>query len=904
MTDSTSASPLLQTKLYLPRTRPGLVSRARLIERLNQAIERKLTVVCAPAGFGKTTLLGQWLASERAAAWLSLDQSDNEPTVFWAYLIAALQTVHAGIGQPTLSLLRSPQPLPLETLLGPLLNEVASLTQRSVLVLDDYHLIAAQPIHQAIGFLLDHLPPQLHLVIASRADPSLPLSRLRARGQLAELRAADLRFTVDEAVTFLNDVTGLDLADQEVAALEARTEGWIAGLQLAALSMRGRDDVAGFISAFAGDDRYIVDYLVEEVLQRQSGAVRSFLLQTSILERLTGSLCDAVTKQQNGDAMLEALERGNLFVVLLDDKRRWYRYHHLFADVLQARLRQELPELVLVVNERASAWHERHGQLDDAIRHALAAPNVERAAGLIELVARRMVRSHQSGRLREWIKALPDDVVRVRPVLCTYYAFAILGVREMTLADARLNDAERWLDVGVVDATAERGLPAGMLVADQAELRSLPGTIALARSFRAQAVGDVAGAADQARRALNLLPEDDHVWRAGAGLLLALAHWASGDLEAAQRIHDEGVARLELAGDITLAISAAFDQAELRKARGRLSEARRLYERSLQLGLDRTATLPGVADLHLGFCDLLCEQNDIEAATQHLRQGEELGKHAPLRQTPYRLARARARLRQVHGDLDGALDLLDEAERLYVRGVVPEVRPVAALRARWWVAQGRLAEARDWVQQQGLSVDDHLEYMREFEHLTLARVLVAGSDRSSVLQVSRFLERLLQAAEQGGRTGSVIEVLVLQVLVEQMRGDIRAGRALLQRAVTLAETEGYVRIFVDAGPSMHALLRHGVRTGGAASYAQRLLSAFDTRVRAESASAGPVVTGLAEPLTARELEILRLVAEGLRNQEIADRLVISLATVKRHIANTYGKLGVDHRTEAAARLTS
>jgi LuxR family transcriptional regulator, maltose regulon positive regulatory protein len=511
VTDSPSASPLLQTKLYLPRSRPGLVPRARLIGRLDQAIEGKLTVVCAPAGFGKTTLLGQWLASSKRAAWLSLDQSDNEPTLFWAYFIAALQTVHPELGKNTLSLLRSPQSLPVETLLGLLLNEVSVHEQHSVLVLD-YHRIDAQPIHQAIGFLVDHLPPQLHLVIASRADPSLPLSRLRARGQLAELRAADLRFTVEEAVTFLIDITGLDLAEQEVAALEARTEGWIAGLQLAAVSMRGRDDRTGFINAFTGHDRHIVDYLVEEVLQRQSAAVHSFLLQTSILEHLTGSLCDAVTEQQTGRAMLEALERGNLFVVSLDDQRRWYRYHHLFADVLQARLRQELPERVRVVHGRASAWHERHGQLDDAIRHALAAPNVERAAGLIELVARSIVRNHQSARLREWIKALPDDVVRVRPVLCTYYAFSILGLGELKLAEARLNDAERWLDA-CVGTPGERTSPAEMLVADQEELRSLPGTIALARSFRAQAVGDSAGAADHARRALDLLPENDHVWR-------------------------------------------------------------------------------------------------------------------------------------------------------------------------------------------------------------------------------------------------------------------------------------------------------------------------------------------------------------------------------------------------------
>jgi LuxR family maltose regulon positive regulatory protein len=515
-----ATSSLLQTKLYVPGAGPGLVPRPRLIQRLNQGTLGKLTVVSAPAGFGKTTLLAEWLATSEAAkdraAWVALDQSDNEPALFWAYFIAALQTVHAQIGKNTFALLHSPQPVPVETLLGTLLNEVGAIGERVVLVLDDYHLIGAQPIHQGIGFLLDHLPPQLRLVIAGRADPPLPLSRLRARGELAEVRAADLRFTANEPAAFLNEVMGLHLAAEDIATLETRTEGWIAGLQLAALSMQGREDVAGFIRAFAGDDRYIVDYLAEEVLQRQSEQVRSFLLQTSILHRLTGTLCDAVTGQEGGKAMLEALERGNLFVVPLDDKRRWYRYHQLFADDLQARLLEEHPDQVPVLHARASEWYERNGQPDDTIHHALAAADFERVAGLVERVARAtMRRSNQSARLLEWLKVVPDDLVRARPVLSTYYAFALLGMGEMDAAATRLSDAERWLDArhnepasgarGAVDTNDRPGAAQSrMVVADPEELRSLQGTIALARSFRAQALGDVTGSVEQARRALNL----------------------------------------------------------------------------------------------------------------------------------------------------------------------------------------------------------------------------------------------------------------------------------------------------------------------------------------------------------------------------------------------------------------
>ena len=926
MVDSTPekaiSSPLLEIKLFIPRPRAGLVARPRLIERLNQASAGKLTLVSAPAGFGKTTLLAEWLATakpgKQRVAWLALDQSDNDPAFFWSYVIAALQTVQGDLGQSTLALLQSLQPLPVETVLARLLNELGGLAQRIVLVLDDYHLITAQLVHQGIAFLLDHLPPQLHVVIAGRVDPPLPLSRLRGRAELAELRAADLRFTADESAAFLNEVMGLHLPARDVAALEARTEGWVTGLQLAALSVQGREDIGGFITAFTGDDRYIIDYLVEEVLQRQSEDVRSFLLQTAILHRLSGPLCNAVTGRETGQAMLETLERANLFVVPLDDKRRWYRYHQLFADVLKARSREEQPDRALALHWHASEWFARNGQPTEAIHHALAAGDFERVASLIELVARATVRkSNQSARLLEWLKLVPDDLIRARPVLSTYYAFALLGMGETDAAAVRLNEAERWLDEsrgepasGVDDSVATRdragASPLTMVVADRAEFRSLPGTIALARSFQAQALGDVAGTLEHARRALNLLPEDDHVWRGGAALLLALAHWTSGDLEAAQQTHAVGIASLDKAGDIALAISAAYDAADLAKARGLLSAAGRIYGQALQLALEHgNPALPGMADLHLGLSDLCCERNDLEAATRHLQQSEQPGKHADLRETPYRRCIAWARLRQARGDLEGAIDLLDEAERLHVPGVVPDIHPIAAQKARMWIAQGRVSEAVDWVRQQGLSADDDLTYMREFGHITLARILLAQGDDRSMDKVRRLLERLLDAAEQGGRTGSAIETLVLQALVHRVRGDIPAGLVPLERALTLAEAEGYVRMFVNEGEPMRDLLRHAGDRGISGAHARRLLAAFNERApHPVSAPAGLIVADLAEPLTVREVEILRLIAAGMRNQEIADELVISLSTVKRHIANTYGKLGVSHRTEAVARLTS
>ena len=904
--------PLLATKLYIPRWRPGLVSRPALVERLVRGTERKLTLVSAPAGFGKTTLLAEWLAAtpsrDRAVAWVSLDATDNDPALFWAYVITALRRVQPEVGTSALSLLLSPQPPPIASVLMTLINEIAAIEDDFALVLDDFHVIDAPPAHDAIAFLLDHLPPQMHLVIATREDPRLPLPRLRARSQLTELRAADLRFTSRQATEFLNQIMGLDLSSADVDSLDSRTEGWITGLQLAALSMRGRTDVSGFTRAFACDDRWVVDYLVEEVLQRQPERVRSFLLQTSMLDQLSGPLCDAVTGQDDGTGLLEALERGNLFVVPLDDKRHWYRYHHLFADVLRSRAMMEQPDQVAARHRRASAWYEANGLGAAAIRHAFTGEDFGRAANLVELVALPMLGSRQEDTLYGWLTALPDGLVRDRPVLSVYYAFATFGRGGFDAAEARLRDAERWLEISEGTVGQQETPATGMVVVDEVGFRSLPGTIAVARAYRAGADGDVVGIVAYARRALDVLPATDDLWGGAAAAVLGIGYWTGGELEAAYRSFAEGRDRLKVAGYTQFEIVSVHILADIRVAQGRLREAERIYERSLRLATEQGDPAWGTADLYVGLSELHRERDDLEAATRYLLKSKELGEHAGLLDTRHRWYVAMAGVKEARGDLDGALELLDEAERQYVRGADPDVRPVAALRTRVWVARGRLAEASGWVRERNLSADDDLSYPQEFEHLTLARVLIARSvsdqTSGSLRQALSLLDRLLKAAEEGERTGSVIEILVTRALAFAARGDTPRALVSLGRGLTLSEPEGYVRVFTGEGEAMRTLLRHAAAGGVAPDYTRRLLASLDIADRPAPAMARPVSADLAEPLTSREVEILRLIAAGMRNQEIADHLFVSLPTVKRHIANAYGKLGASHRVEAIARANA
>jgi LuxR family transcriptional regulator, maltose regulon positive regulatory protein len=906
-------APLLETKFYIPRSRRGLVPRPRLIGRLDRGTASRLTLVSAPAGFGKTTLLTEWLAAEpatptgeRLVAWLSLDRADNDPASFWTYVIAALRTVASGVGEPALALLQAPAPPPIETVLTALLNDLGATAGEIVLVLDDYHVIDAGDVQDAMAFLLDHLPPSLHVVIASRADPALPLARWRARGELGEIRAAELRFTPDEAAAYLNEMMGLQLTARDVATLEGRTEGWIAALQLAALSMQGRHDVAGFIAGFAGDDRYVVDYLAEEVLQRQPDRVQAFLLQTSILGRLSGPLCDAVTGQDGGKAMLEALDRGNLFLVPLDDRRRWYRYHHLFADVLQARLLDERPGQVPELHRRASAWYQQNGEQAVAISHALAAEDFGLAADLIERAIPAMRKTRQDPTMHRWLKSLPDEVVRVRPMLSFAVAGALLTGGEPEEVEVRLRDAERWL----TEAATGKGSPARpaeMVVADEEEFRRLPGAIELYRSALALVRGDLPATVRYARRTLDRALADDHGVRAGASGFLGLAFWTSGDLETAHSAWAECAAGLRRSGQIADTFGCAIAMADIRLTQGRLGAAMRTYEQALQRASEQDGpVLRGTADMYVGMSEVHRERDDLQAATQQLLRSQELGEHVGLPQNRYRWRVAMARIRQAEGDLGGALDLLNEAERLYVSDFFPNARPVPALRARAWIAQGRLGEALGWAREQGLSADDDLSYLREFEHITLARVLLAQRAEPDVHDAARLLERLLLAAEEGGRTGRVIEILVLRALAHQVRRDIPAALACLERALALAEPEGYVRVFIDEGAPMASLLRAAAKQGTAGNYVRRLLAAVSetgqhSPVRQAPVKQAPVKQALIDPLSERELEVLRLLGTDLDGPAIARELMVSLSTVRTHTKHIYAKLAVTNRRAAVRR---
>jgi LuxR family maltose regulon positive regulatory protein len=894
--------PLIETKLYTPRPRPNVVVRPRLSERLRRGSESRLTLISAPAGFGKTTLLTEWLTAsggDRAVAWLSLDHGDSRPATFWTYLIAALQTVAPGVGASAMPLLQSSD-LPIETALTLLINELGTIPYDVALVLDDLHVVESPDVEEGLTFLLEHLPSRVHVVISTRADPRLPLARLRARGELVEIRAADLRFTHDEAAAYL-DAVGLHLTSEDVALLGERTEGWIAALQLAGLSMQGRADVGGFIAGFAGNDRYIVDYLVDEVLQRQPEHVRAFLLSTSILERLNGSLCDAVTDRHASKAMLETLDHANLFVIPLDDVREWYRYHRLFADVLQAHLLETRPDDIAALHVRASAWHQQRGDVSEAVRHAMAAEDFDRAADLVEFAIPVMRRVRQEAVLSGWLKSLPAEVIRIRPVLSVGLAGALLASGEFEYVEARLQDAEGWL------SPANGGGPAKaaseMVVANEEEFERLPAAIALYRAASAMARGNVPDTVTHAQLALDLSPEDDHLPRAAAAGLLGLAYWVTGDLEAGHRAWAECVAGLYRAGHVADTFGCSLGMADIRRVQGRLGDAMRTYEHALEVAdAHGGPTLRGTADMYVGMSEICRERNDLPAATQHLQHSHELGEHLGLPQNAYRSRVAMARVREAEGDLSGALELLNDAERVYRGDFFPNVRPIPAVRARLWVVQGSLGAALGWVSEQGLSADDDLSYMREFEHVTLARVLLAqyttAHDEAALHSATGLLQRLLAAAHEGGRSGTVIEILVLEALALHAVGAVSDALVTLERALALAEPQSYVRVFVDEGAPMASLLRAAAKEGIARTYVRRLQAVFtntDADPRADQ--------GLIEPLSERELEVLRLLATDLNGPEIARTLVVSLNTVRTHTKNIYTKLDVNDRRAAVRRAT-
>jgi LuxR family maltose regulon positive regulatory protein len=719
----------------------------------------------------------------------------------------------------------------------------------------------------------------VHLVISTRADPALPLARLRARGELVEIRAADLRFTVDEVTAYLNGVFGLDLDPAEIATLEGRTEGWIAALQLAALSLRGRKDAAGFIAGFAGDDRYVVDYLVEEVLGRQPAAVRAFLLDTSILDRLSGSLCDAVTGGSDGKAMLEWLEHSNLFVVSLDDSRHWYRYHHLFADVLRTHLLDERPGEIADLHRGAAQWYGAAGEPVAAVRHALAAGDVEQAADLVERSAIGLLRQRQEATVRGWLDEIPYDVVRRRPVLALGFIGALMSRGDFGTVAERLAELERLL----------ADPPADTVVLEKSELARLPGAMETYRAALALVAGDTAGTGEHARLAIARAAPGDDLTIAAASALAGLASWGSGDLEEAHRGYSVAVKGLERAGNIADVLGCSITLGDLRITQGRLGDALRTFDDALLLAAAHQVEGPlrGTADMLVGLSQIAFERNDLAAVAEYLRRVEELGERLGLPQFPYRWRVARARLRGAEGDLTGAVTLLEEAEKVYFGDYSPNVQPVAAQRARMLVAQGRIDEALAWARAQHLDPDDDLAYVSEYEHITLARILMQRQPTRPA--ANGLLERLRIAAGEGRRLGTLIEILTLQALAQY---DVQDALAPLEQALRLAESEGYVRVFIGEGEPMASLLEALVRRDPSWSYPRDLRAAFGSP---------PADQGLVEPLSEREFDVLRLLATDLGGPEISRQLYISLNTVRTHTKNIYTKLGVNNRRAAVTR---
>jgi LuxR family maltose regulon positive regulatory protein len=919
---------LLATRLHVPRTRRGLVARPRLVDRLTEGLEGELAVVCAPAGFGKTALLADWIRrSGRAVAWLSLDAGDNDQVRFWRDVAAALEGVRAGVGRRLAGLLRPP-PRSFEAVVAALVNELAAAPGELVLVLDGYHLIESPAVHQSLGLLLEHLPAELRLAVASWSDPPLPLPRLRARGQLVEVRAGELRFTPEETGALLREAIGHDLPDSAVAALAARTEGWAAGLQLAALSLRDREDVTGFVASFSGDHRYVLDYLAEEVLERQPERVRTFLLETSVLGRLCGPLCDAVTGGSDGQRLLEAIERANLFLIPLDEVRRWWRYHHLFADLLRVRLTGERPERLPGLHGAAAAWLESQGLVEDAIRHMLAAGDTTAAAELVERSIEPMLGRGETARwqaprpaarqdapalagdegaaITGWLAALPAEVVQSRPRLCAVRAIqAAIGGQAGAL--------QRWLDTAERAQAAAGGpstagpVPAGWAAGSPTV--DMPGTVAVLRADLARLRGDAECAMRLMREVLGRLPAGERVLRFNAEWNLARAHWHNGELGEAEELLARLVASAQAAGEHYLMLAVGWELGRLLRAQGRLGAALASCQQALAVGAEAgSPSLPASGIAQLGVAAVLYERDELAGALEHATEG--IGRSR-------QLAGARllaeglvvlARIRQALGDHAGAVAAVADAERI---GPSPDVvelfNPVGTERARLLLGQGQVAQAAAWAAARGLDASDLPSYPREREYLLLAQLLLGQGQPE---RARPLLTRLQAAAAAQGRTGRLVVLGAVTARALAADGDEPGALAALTEALRFGCAEGYVRVFADQGAPLAVLLDQLIagRHGGAAlaadvpgDYLARVRAAFqpgDGRSVPPPAvpPAAIAVPPLAEPLTERELQVLALLAAGTPNQQIA-----SLETVKKHVSHILSKLGAANRTQAVAR---
>ena len=902
---------LLATKLHVPAARPGFVARPRLVGALGEGLARGLVLVCAPAGFGKTALLADWARSgDRPVAWLSLDAGDEDPVRFWRHVVAALDRARPGIGERVGPLLGPPLPS-FDGLVTALINELAAQPGEDevMLVLDDYHLVDAQPVHASLAFLLEHLPPGLRLVLASRSDPPLPLARLRAGGQLAELRAGELRFTAEEAAALLREAIGADLPGAAVAALTTRTEGWAAGLQLAALSLRGQADPVGFVAAFSGSHRYVLDYLAGEVLDRQPEEVRTFLLQTSVLERLSGELCDAVTGRTGGQVMLEQVERANLFLVPLDEVRGWWRYHHLFADLLRARLQQQHPDRLAALHRNAAAWSAERGLGDDAVRHAVAAGEMTWAARLVEQYfdAAYNLRGERAT-VQRWLAALPAELVLSRPRLLLAQALLAAASGRAEAVEPPLNAAERAL-AGAADAVDEPFEPSAGRAASM--LVNVPALIALHRSYLAQFRGDAEGTAAFASQALAELDGDERLLSSTVQGFLAAAEWLRGRLGQAERAFVSSIAGWRAAGQPLLTAWGVYQLGQVQLDQGRLDAAVRTYRQTLDIAaVPGLPPAPPAGSAYVGLGEVAYQRNELDSALRQVTEGIALCRQflypAPLATGLVTLAW----IRQARGDPGGALEAMGEAGRAALGpGVTGLLDPVPAHLARLLLARGEVAAAARWTRERGLDSDDEPGYSQESEYLVLARVLLAQERPGAALEL---LGRLHAAAVAQGRAGSLIEIGALQALALAGAGQEDAAVDALAEALILGWPQGYVRVFADEGAPMGALLARLVAAQKSERGAARdvpfdclakVFSALGGKPAASGVRRGAAapVPGLVEQLTARELEVLALLAAGTPNPRIAEELVVSLDTVKKHVSHLLGKLGAANRTEAVAR---
>ncbi|WP_107771056.1 LuxR C-terminal-related transcriptional regulator [Nocardioides sediminis] len=878
---------VLGTKLRVPRSRRSLVVRDRLTDRLRSGSVPRLVLVAAPAGFGKTTLLTQWLAvADARVAWLSLDAGDADLRAFLTHLVAAVQVGSPEVGAEATALLDAEGAVRAEDVLVGLVNDLDALLGRTVIALDDYHVVDSPEVHEAVAFLLDNLPPQVTLAMTTREDPPLPLSRLRARGELLEVRAADLRFTQAEATAFLNEVMGLGLSPQHVAALERRTEGWATGLQLAALSAARASDTDGFVEEFAGSHRFVLDYLVEEVLEGQPDDVRTFLLDTSVLDELSASLCDTVTRRSDSQQRLEALERANLFVVALDDQRQWWRYHHLFAEALRARLVAEDALRVARLHRAAADWYAEHDRLPDAVGHALAGADDEQAADLVELAVPGMRQRREDRTMRDWLRALPEDVVRRRPLLSTHLAWA-------RLSEGDLAGMDQWLDAAEAALGSEPSPPAsgsaGARAAREQDLATLPAMIEVYRATASQARGDVAGTVAHASRARDLAGPEDHFVLGASSGFLGLAAWAAGDLPTEVDTFGEARRHIQAAGNVADGLGMTVVLASIALARSGPDEARRLYERALQTAEATPGPpLSTTGDLHVGLAGVLVEQGSLATADAHLQAAAELGERASLLENRHRAPVARAALLRARGDLDGAVAMLDEADPLFLRGYYPDVRPIPAARARILITRGRLADAREWASSRDVNLGEG-EYLDEYDQLTLARLRVAEmTDHDDVVALTT---RVVAAGTDGGRDGSVADALVVRTLAHRARGDLDAAREALGEALRLAVPLGWRRLFLDEGAAMVELLLDSDDELAA------------TVLAADSREEPVVKPASSEGLSDREIEVLRLLATELTGPEIAQRLYVSLNTLRTHTKHIFSKLDVNTRRAAVRRAT-